>query len=351
MRLQIVVLLALYLPARAAPQEVLLKDGSRLRGILQKYEKGLAYILVVRDGSTKPTLTTVPENIVDKPATEGAQKQQREADQARQSNKASQEVGRTRPSPQTLPDPAVMPGPPVRYTGAGDRWARVFALDPRSPAGTAGLKAGDIITSIDGQRVGYTDVMEGRPQLSDKAVTVEIERNGEKHAYSVLPTFNGVRYAIGANILPEKKGKASTYSLVGSTSESDIKKLPVWGTPASRGQANESSSDSASALTPTRHNPRPLPALPVPAPSPSQEVVFTKYPCDYFLVDTSAGYALVESYSGDLPQKGDLIAGELDAFGFRDVYNLSSDEEMYVYVEDWGLSKEEALDRLYRECN
>jgi hypothetical protein len=59
--------------ALAAPnaigQEVVLKDGSRLHGILQKYEKGLAYILL-RDDSGKEKLTTVPETYVDKASTE-----------------------------------------------------------------------------------------------------------------------------------------------------------------------------------------------------------------------------------------------------------------------------------------
>jgi hypothetical protein len=48
--------------------EIVLKDGTRLPGILKRYENGLAYIILFRDGG-RPMLTTLPEDLVDKVAT------------------------------------------------------------------------------------------------------------------------------------------------------------------------------------------------------------------------------------------------------------------------------------------
>jgi tetratricopeptide (TPR) repeat protein len=56
----------------AAVPAIILKDGSRLPGVLQKYENGLAYVLLTRTGK-KPMLTTLPEDSVNKEATEQAQ--------------------------------------------------------------------------------------------------------------------------------------------------------------------------------------------------------------------------------------------------------------------------------------
>jgi len=54
---------------RFARSEVVLKDGTRIEGLLQKYEKGLAYIILISGPQGKSTLTTVPEDLIDKEAT------------------------------------------------------------------------------------------------------------------------------------------------------------------------------------------------------------------------------------------------------------------------------------------
>jgi len=111
--------------ALAAPnaigQEVVLKDGSRLHGILQKYEKGLAYILL-RDDSGKEKLTTVPESYVDKASTEEAQTQR--------------------------PDHAE---PQASESESPDAIVFVLSVLPEGAAAKAGLQAGDVLLAIDGQ--------------------------------------------------------------------------------------------------------------------------------------------------------------------------------------------------------
>jgi hypothetical protein len=54
--------------SRLTQPVVVLKDGTRLPGILKRYENGLAYIILFRDGG-KTMLTTLPEVLVDKKAT------------------------------------------------------------------------------------------------------------------------------------------------------------------------------------------------------------------------------------------------------------------------------------------
>ena len=56
----------------ALAQEVVLKDGKRVRGTVEKYENGLAYVLMHKEnGNTM--LTTLPESSIDKEATAQAQ--------------------------------------------------------------------------------------------------------------------------------------------------------------------------------------------------------------------------------------------------------------------------------------
>ncbi len=64
--------------------DVVLKDGSRLKGILQKYENGLAYVLLERRDLARPVLSTLPEDLVDKQATEESQRRLRTQSQPQQ---------------------------------------------------------------------------------------------------------------------------------------------------------------------------------------------------------------------------------------------------------------------------
>jgi len=54
---------------RLTKAEVVLKDGTRLSGILKRYDNGLAYITLFLD-ERRTMLTTLPEDLVDKEATQ-----------------------------------------------------------------------------------------------------------------------------------------------------------------------------------------------------------------------------------------------------------------------------------------
>ena len=72
--------------------------------------------------------------------------------------------------------------------------------------------------------------------------------------------------------------------------------------------------------------------------------------CDYFLVETRAGFDLLEWYGGHDPDKGDMIVGNFESYGFHDVIDETSDQSIRIYTEDFMLSKSSALEKLLDKC-
>ena len=80
------------------------------------------------------------------------------------------------------------------------------------------------------------------------------------------------------------------------------------------------------------------------------EVVRRVSGCDYFIVATAKSYDLLEWYGGNDPDKGDILVGNYESYGMHDILNDTADETLTVWVEDYGLSKESALDKLVEAC-
>ncbi|WP_068466721.1 hypothetical protein [Candidatus Protochlamydia phocaeensis] len=68
---------------------------------------------------------------------------------------------------------------------------------------------------------------------------------------------------------------------------------------------------------------------------------------DYYVIDTGRGCSVVEWYGGNNPSEGDTIVGDIESYGFKDVYNLSSRDESRFYVEDYLLSEDDAIEKVY----
>jgi hypothetical protein len=81
------------------------------------------------------------------------------------------------------------------------------------------------------------------------------------------------------------------------------------------------------------------------------EVVYRKSGCDHFIVETNMGYVLLDWYGGDDPSEGDVLVGNYEEYGMKDVYNLSTDSEIRVWVEEYWLSKDAALEKLNQQCD
>ena len=80
-------------------------------------------------------------------------------------------------------------------------------------------------------------------------------------------------------------------------------------------------------------------------------VVFYPSGCDYFIADGSKGFYLLEWYSGYDPSEGDLIAGDIGSYGFKDVYYPKQDRTGRVYVEDYLLSESSVIEEYNDQCD
>lgn len=80
------------------------------------------------------------------------------------------------------------------------------------------------------------------------------------------------------------------------------------------------------------------------------EVVYKKSGCDYFIVETVMGYTVLEWHGGNEPDIGDIIVGDFESYGFKDIYNLTADSELRVWVEDYWLSWEDAIELYFEQC-
>lgn len=64
---------------------------------------------------------------------------------------------------------------------------------------------------------------------------------------------------------------------------------------------------------------------------------------DYFIVETRKGYTVLERRSGRLSE-GHKVRGELNKYRFKYLYNRNRESEVRVYIEEYKLSEESALE-------
>ncbi len=80
-------------------------------------------------------------------------------------------------------------------------------------------------------------------------------------------------------------------------------------------------------------------------------VVFHPSGCDYFICATANDYLLLEWYGGNDPDKGDILIGNFNSYGFVDGYNLTQEKSLRVWVEDFWLSKDNAIEKFVEKCD
>lgn len=66
---------------------------------------------------------------------------------------------------------------------------------------------------------------------------------------------------------------------------------------------------------------------------------------DYYIIETKKGYTVLEVYSGIL-YEGNRVRGELNHYNFKYIINKNRQSEVRVYIEDYMLSDEDALNWL-----
>lgn len=73
--------------------------------------------------------------------------------------------------------------------------------------------------------------------------------------------------------------------------------------------------------------------------------------CDYFIVKEASGdYALLQHWQGYSPQKGDLVYGDIDGYGFKYAYFTNAMSQDYIYTEDYWLTPYEAVKEYLDYC-
>lgn len=79
-------------------------------------------------------------------------------------------------------------------------------------------------------------------------------------------------------------------------------------------------------------------------------VVYRKSGCDYFILENSQGYIVGEWMGGHDPDEGEVLYGSFNSFGTK-TFSNSSNSESSLWIEDYWLSKEDALEKINDECN
>jgi len=79
-------------------------------------------------------------------------------------------------------------------------------------------------------------------------------------------------------------------------------------------------------------------------------VVYTQTSCSYYIVENAMGYAVLEWFGGGDPSVGDLIYGNVNTYGFKDLSFGRYDQKTKVWIEDYMLSWDRAVEKIRDKC-
>lgn len=68
---------------------------------------------------------------------------------------------------------------------------------------------------------------------------------------------------------------------------------------------------------------------------------------DYVVIDTNLGYIYAQQFSGSF-DKGDIVVGELNSFGFKDV-SINTSRKGRLWIDDFMLSRSRAAEKCFQE--
>ena len=81
-------------------------------------------------------------------------------------------------------------------------------------------------------------------------------------------------------------------------------------------------------------------------------VVYHPQGCDYFICrDNDDDFYLLEWFGGNDPDKGDILFGKFQEYGFQEGYNITQKREFRVWVEEYSVSKDDAIEKYREQCN
>jgi len=73
--------------------------------------------------------------------------------------------------------------------------------------------------------------------------------------------------------------------------------------------------------------------------------------CDYYLIYSNSGYVLVEWYGGHDPWKGEAVVGAFNSYGMKTVFFGAGATEGRIYVEEYWLTSDDAVEQLSEKCS
>ena len=82
----------------------------------------------------------------------------------------------------------------------------------------------------------------------------------------------------------------------------------------------------------------------------SGEVIYSSNYCGIYVIETNYGYTIVENLNGLRIYEGDVVYGNLGAYGARDFYNYTANLVTRGNVVEYDLSYSAALDALDYYC-
>lgn len=90
---------------------------------------------------------------------------------------------------------------------------------------------------------------------------------------------------------------------------------------------------------------------PVCASSTKGVVVYDKGCNSRMIIETTQGYVLAEWYGGSTPSKGDVIVGDLNSYGMKEVFIYNRDSDLKIWIDDYGLSRARVVEKLADKCS
>jgi len=81
------------------------------------------------------------------------------------------------------------------------------------------------------------------------------------------------------------------------------------------------------------------------------EVISFSSGCDYFIAKGNPGYYLCKCIKGYCPCLGDVILGDIDSNGLKNIYYPLKEREGVIYVEDFSMSESRSIELYKEHCN
>lgn len=79
-------------------------------------------------------------------------------------------------------------------------------------------------------------------------------------------------------------------------------------------------------------------------------VVYDRGCSSRLIIETSTGYILAEWYGGAIPYAGDVLIGELEKYGFQNVYIQNRKTDARLWIDDFMLSRSRVVEKLAAKC-